>query len=720
MAVSKLLGKLGLGFVLLAWNGCGKAQDTSPLTPRWLNEARIAGAELFWEMTDREIADNLRKLADERVTVIEADSDLSKLLNEKEFDNELSLMRRYSDAAHRMGMKVVWYCPALEVLTPNAKEVKTSMYQMHPDWVQRGLDGKPNVFVGMKHGKTRVHWVDPGTESAWMSPHSAYTDFFLERVKKIAGTGVDGIWLDVPIYNDIAVSWADSHPASAAKFEADTGMRMPTMMNWDDAVWRRWIAWRHQEITDFILRVRDVASSTSPDLVIVVETVTLDYNAATMLALDGSMMKREPGIIQVWEIDCVSDKTGMREAEPDDWISLIGMSKFAKAASGKKPSWILAYGKEPDDALLVMAEALAGGNHPYETKIPLMTTTVGAAYRKRMFSWIGREQQRLFASESLAKVAVYYSPESRDYIDKAAGTGLFTTTKKDPLWWSSEEEDSVYALTYLAEYRGFVKWLVNNHVPFDIIVHPDATELSRYQTVIAPCLASISDADADLLDDYVAGSGRLILTGAKPTMLDEYGNLRTRPALTSLPIATGSEVDDPLSPRGKNNRLLHILELLGKSYLTSDTAIAGPSISKAIGEYIHRPFDTDAEKTVHMELRRAGNELLLHLINPEHLWNKKAARRRFVSVSLMVPPDAVATGVQLTSPEPAEPEKTSPRAPPGKNRFNTKAATAEAQSGKTTKLPYQSNGHHVSFQVPLQAYGMVVVSLGSPQTGHGR
>ena len=30
----------------------------------------------------------------------------------------------------------------------------------------------------------------------------------------------------------------------------------------------------------------------------------------------------------------VSDETAMREALPDDWISLIGMAKFARAASG--------------------------------------------------------------------------------------------------------------------------------------------------------------------------------------------------------------------------------------------------------------------------------------------------------------------------------------------------------------------------------------------------
>jgi len=705
MVLREFLVKLSLTFVLFPWNGCGHTQEASQLTPSWLNEARIAGAELFWDMTDQEIADNLKSLADQKVTVVEGDSDLSKLLDEKEFENEISLIRRYSDTAHRMGLKVVWYYPALEVLTPNAKGGKISMYRMHPDWVQRGLDGKPNVFFGAKNHKKRVHWVDPGTESAWMSLHSGYVDLFLERVKTIAGTGVDGIWLDVPIYNDIAVPWADTHPASAAKFEADTGMQTPTVRNWDDPVWRRWIAWRYQEILGFIVRVRDAARLIAPDLVTIVETVTLDYNAATMLALDGSMMKRVPGIIQAWEIDCVSDQTGMRDAVPDDWISLIGMSKFAKAASGDKPSWIFAYGYEPDDALLVMAEALAQGNHPYETKIPLMTTTVDASYRKRMFSWIEREQQRLFASGSVANIALYYSPESRDYIDKAAGSGLFVTTKaKDPLWWSSEKQDSVYALTYLAEYRGFIKWLVHHHVLFDVIVHPDASELSGYQTVIAPSLASISDADAQLLDGYIAAGGNLIVTGAEPAMLNEYGDRRSSAALSLLLSSSAG------------NKVVHIPELLGKSYLTSKAATAGPRLSEAIREYIHSPIHTDADKTVHMELRRLGNELLLHLIDPEHLWNKKTPRRRIVNVSLEVPPNAVVTDVQLTSPKTPENLASNRMRWNAGNKTNRLAdaqidAKVSAQSENTALLPYHTDGNRVSFQVPLEAYGMVVISL---------
>ena len=697
----------------------------------WLGQARIAGAELFSEMTADEIAKNISALADQNVSVIEADSDLSRFLTDKEFDAEIDLMRRYSEAAHRKAMKVVWYYPVLEVLTPNAKRGARSMYQAHPTWVQRGLDGKPNIFFGGTHGKSRVHWVDPNTESAWMSLHSPYADMFLARIKRIAATGVDGIWLDVPLYNDIGTPWADTSSGAAAKFNTDTGMNTPKSVNWSDPAWRRWVAWRYQEITNFLLRIRDTAKSVTDDISIIVETVTLDYGAATMLGLDGSSMKTTPGMIQVWEVDAISDRTGMREARPDDWISLIGMSKFAKAASGKKPSWMFAYGKEPDDGLLVMAEALAAGNHPYETKIPLMTTSVGSAYRKRMFSWIQREEMRLFASESAAKIAVYFSPESRDYLDKASGSGLFATTKsRDILWWSKEQVDSVYSLTYLAEYRGIIKWLVHSHIPFDIVVRPDAAELSRYETLIAPSLSAISDQDADLLDQYVANGGHLIITGPEPATLDEFGNPRSAAALKSLASQEGSRLSALSAPATDGRPVVHSAELLGKSYLMSGSPTASRAISDLVSEYVHSPIETNANKDVHMELRRSAQEMLLHLINPERFWNSKTPKNQDVSVSLELAPDVAVADVWLTSPElawkPASSNrrpglstpsrKTGRQTPTDRTRSMAKHSSQadlglkDQQAGKAAALPYAVEGRRVSFKVPLEVYEMVVIS----------
>ena len=106
----------------------------------------------------------------------------------------------------------------------------------------------------------------------------AVADMFFGRIKRIAATGLDGIWLDVPIFNDIGTAWADMSPAATAKFKADTKLAAPKSENWNDPVWRRWIAWRYGEIANFLLRC-----ATPPlgleDVSIVVETVTLDYDA---------------------------------------------------------------------------------------------------------------------------------------------------------------------------------------------------------------------------------------------------------------------------------------------------------------------------------------------------------------------------------------------------------------------------------------------------------
>jgi hypothetical protein len=584
-------------------------------------------------------------------------------------------MRQYVRTAHRLGLKVVWYVATLEVLSVQAERGDNIVSKAHPDWLQRGLDGKPNVYVGEPPGTLgSVHWVDPGSESAWMSIHSGYVDVFLDRIKRIAATGLDGIWLDVPLYSEMGAAWPDVGPPAAAKFLADTGMQVPRAVDWNDPVWRRWIAWRYREITNFLLRVRDAARSVSSGISIVVETVTLDYGLATLVGLDGSLLKDAPGIIQAWEIDAVSDETAMREAQPDDWISLIGMAKFARGASGSKPSWMFIYGDRPDDSLLVMAEALAAGNNPFETKIPKMTTTVGAAFRRQAYGWIKQQEGRLFASRSGAKVAVYFSPESRDYLDRAIGTGLYTVIRDDDAsWWSNEPNDSLYLRTYLAEYRGVIKWLIHNHVPFDIVVRPQADELSAYDVVIAPSPAALSDRDAATLDRYVANGGHLAVTGPDAAMLDGFGNRRAAPILQSLNAVARAAMHSP--------------RWLGKEYLATTSAEAGAAIGEMLGARTRQTLQTDAGPSVHVTIRTLGDEMLVHLVNPERLWDKTAPEQREISISLALPAGHRVKDVQITSPV---------------------ASQKPAQA--VVRLPFSVNADRVVFKVPLRAYAMVVVT----------
>lgn len=664
-------GVIALGASVLHPSLDGTAAAAEPAAfSTWAKTARIAGAATWVDMTTAEINSVINKMIAQNVSVIEADSDLSMYLSDAEFQKEIDLMKRFADAAHGKNLKVVWYYPAFEVLTANAASTANTMYKDNPEWVQWGLDGTgnpaPNVFIG---GQGSVFWVDPGMESAWMSPSSPYRDYFISRAQKIAKTGVDGLWIDVPIYAvDGPVQWSDMNTRyAAARYNAVTGRTVPTTENWSDPNWRRWISWRHEEIARFL---KDVAIATrsagGSNFAIFTETVTMDYNAATQVGLDGGSLKELEGITHVWEIDAVSDGSGSRQARPDDWICLIAMNKYARAASGSKPSWAFTYGKQANDAELVMAESLVAANNPYETKIPEMTKSVGAAYRTKMFGWTKQYTDQIFNSTSAAKVAVYYSEASRDFVDQAKGVGLYVTTKSGE-WWSSDPIDSAKARPYVGEYRGVVKALVRSHMPFDVVVKPrDVNELLKYALVILPNTQAISESDSNILSQYVAQGGKLLATAQKPespapTSLNEYGEPRN-----PIPLSD-------VLPNGP-----------GKEYLSTSSATAYNALTGAINRLSAPILTTDAKPMVHLELRQFGNQMIVQAVNATGVTGSFAVVPTSFKVNLTLEQNKLATSVALASPDNA-----------------TMALTS---------TNFTQNGSVVSFTMPVNMYAMAIVT----------
>jgi len=119
--------------------------------------------------------------------------------------------------------------------------------------LQIGLSGEPNKFY-----YPQVFWLAPGDESAWLSPNGPYKQVYIlsyiciiyynyiylffyvqkyiDNVKRIATTGVDGLWMDVPVYFDTMVKWGDHSIWGANAFKNDTGLTIPTIKNWADPV----------------------------------------------------------------------------------------------------------------------------------------------------------------------------------------------------------------------------------------------------------------------------------------------------------------------------------------------------------------------------------------------------------------------------------------------------------------------------------------------------
>ena len=262
----------------------------------WVSDARVAGFETF--AGDPAVDARLDVLAAAHVSVVVIDSDLSFYMNDARFEESAAYIDAVAKKCHQRGMKAVAYCSLLEALTENAATVPNTMWKDHPDWVQRGIDGKANKFVG---GAGRAFWVPAGTESAWLCPTSGYRDYFINRVKRLAQTTLDGLWGDVPLLSDIVGVWPCTNPTCAAKFLAETGLAQPTRVDWNNPVFRRWVAWRHGVIHEFEQAVLAGARTVRPDFQLIVETDTMDHSGGTVQGLDGA--SRDDGdVLRVWEV----------------------------------------------------------------------------------------------------------------------------------------------------------------------------------------------------------------------------------------------------------------------------------------------------------------------------------------------------------------------------------------------------------------------------------
>eukprot|EP00026_Physarum_polycephalum_P002560 Phypoly_transcript_02567.p1 GENE.Phypoly_transcript_02567~~Phypoly_transcript_02567.p1 ORF type:complete len:909 (+),score=91.92 Phypoly_transcript_02567:101-2728(+) len=679
--------------------------------PEWAYGAGIADAEVGEDATDEEMYKTLSVLLQNGVTIAEVDNILSDWIADTVFTTALRTSYRWSTLAHNAGVATVWYYPALELISHKI-DTLGSYSLSYPDELQIGLGGMPNKFY-----YPQVFWLDPGDESAWLSPNGPYVQKYVEKVKQVAVTGIDGIWMDVPVYFDSLVKWSDHSSWGIAAFKADTGLDVPTVKNWSDPVWRRWVSWRHDNILRYLLGiVRDVRT-VNTNFQFFVETYVCDYHDATLAGYDGAYLRKEPGLTIVWEVSATSDSHGMRFAYEDDWTSLIAMYKYGRGAVDySKPSWAFCYGIQSDDAISVMAEAISSGNAPYEVKTPGKVEGVPGDARRVMFNFINLNKQFLFNTISAARVAVLHSTPARDYVDNGEGNGLFcsmgppTSLQSSNVaveWYSDSggpENDSCYKKQWIGEYRGIVKAMINSHIPFNILPTPglDSSDLSPYKVLLAPDVQAISDAHAQLLLDFVKNGSTLVLTGSNPGGFNEYGDVRTASAFSG---AIGTATSDISVAYGRG-KVFWYKANVGWDYI-KETSIfsvraatpASPNyeklISPILSSFVPQIKLTNAHRCIHMEANQRDDSILvLQFTNfigicesdPETRSNFPIVEARF-GVSVNLYSDRSVASLTIASPN----------------------------SPVQTSIPFSRNGvgcnSAIAFDISVMQYTIVVVML---------
>ena len=137
---------------------------------------------------------------------------------------KLAAIREVADQAHRAGNKAFVYIAGTECITAHAAQSAHSLAKDHPDWLQRKITGEPAIFGGGD-----AFWIRAGDEDVWVSPLAPeWRKVYMQRVRQIAATGIDGIYVDIPYWMTHFTGWEDTWASfdeyTVAAFRAEMGL----------------------------------------------------------------------------------------------------------------------------------------------------------------------------------------------------------------------------------------------------------------------------------------------------------------------------------------------------------------------------------------------------------------------------------------------------------------------------------------------------------------
>src|SRR5882724_3919241 len=182
-------------------------------------------------------------------------------------EEKLNAIREVATKAHAAGNRAFVYIAGTECITANADKTPHTLAKEHPDWLQRKIGGEPAVFGG-----GTAFWIAKGDEDVWVSPYApVWRKTYMERLRQVAATGIDGIYVDIPYWMTHFDGWEDSWASfddyTVAAFKRQTGLdarRDLKLGDFSDANFRQWVAFRTQSITDFMQEIDHTAKSVNP------------------------------------------------------------------------------------------------------------------------------------------------------------------------------------------------------------------------------------------------------------------------------------------------------------------------------------------------------------------------------------------------------------------------------------------------------------------------
>ncbi len=488
--MKKRSNRIGLALAPMLLLACITHTTAQPQPQQnWTHFVRIAGHGLNLNNVD-----NIIKSATEtHVFGIETDNDIpGRYESFLEPTEKLKAIKAVADKAHQVGNYAFVYIAGLECITANADKTAHTFFKDHPDWLQRKITGEPAIFGG-----GTAFWIDEGDEDVWISPYAQeWRKIYMERVRQIAATGIDGVYVDIPYWMTHFEGWEDSWSSfddyTAAAFKEKTGLNAKTDVkrgDFSDSNFRKWVDFRIATLTAFMKEIDDNVKAANPKCMTIAEIYPGIEESAVRVGADVYDMYPVVDVI-AHEYDGSGEHAASKH--PLHWFSyLSGMYSF-RAFAGDKASWMLTYswdgeGKiKPAEAMknLALANVMAGTNC-WDARGHVMSGSNDMATRKEIFKWIGAHEKTLYAPrQPINPIGVYFSPQTRNY----------------------------FADEFMAAYKGIIYLLLQGHLEFQIVT-PRSRQSFAGEILILPDAKCLSNEELNFFVQFARSSKTLIVTG---------------------------------------------------------------------------------------------------------------------------------------------------------------------------------------------------------------
>ncbi len=395
------------------------------------------------------------------------------------------ILEEVISAARPRGIKVV---PYMQLGYENV-----TLYQQHPDWVERVLDGRP-MAVGRPE---EVHM-------CWNSP---YREWKISVIKEICSNyDVAGMYLDGPTY--FGYCYCDY---CRRKFRSELNMDIPQKEDWQDPSWQEYILWRYKVLASVLKDICEAVQEARSGIPVINNNITYFHGRC----------RRESRIPEL--LTQISD--GMlleshRSHHKLPWNRVGQNAKYGYATG--KPLWMWweynigewSFTACSDAELrLKYAEIRANGGTPGIFDVmSFERAPQGVGAIRECFTFQAENEERLFSVQPMKFLGLPYSRQTAE-------------------WYGADEPEERYTAGHTGMYRS----LIHGHVPFNLLLDSDFSEegLEGYKVLILTNLACLSDDQTEAIRKFVHEGGGLIAT-YETSLFDERGRRRPNFALADV------------------------------------------------------------------------------------------------------------------------------------------------------------------------------------------